>query len=202
MMPVSLGKIEMKKRYMPYPIAAMIIFISFVLFPIGAEAGQDSPDIKTLWGELLKREPFAYTVPLVHEPGILDGTYTKRAKKTNAIVPCRRCPDWLPETGIWKIQFKKGAYRIIHKGTGWKSIGTFIVAGDRVLFANDPVCPDGIGVYFWKLEKERLMLSVIDDPCAIKLRAKNLSETPWLSCQPPNIEAGITDHWPKPEGCD
>ena len=192
----------MRIRNTSYFITVMIIFIPFVLLSSSIEAGQDSPDIKKLWGELLKREPFAYTVPLVNKPGFLDGTYTKRAKKTNAIVPCRRCPDWLPETGIWKMQLNKGTYRIIHKATGWKNIGTFIVAGDRVLFANDPVCPDGIGVYFWKLEKERLMLSVIDDPCAIKLRAKNLSETPWLSCRPPNIEAGITDHWPKPEWCD
>ena len=180
----------------------MIIFIPFVLLSSSIEAGQNSPDIKKLWDELMKREPFAYTVPLVHKQSFLDGTYTKRAKKTNAIVPCRRCPDWLPETGLWKMLLDKGTYRIIHKATGWKNIGTFIVAGDRVLFANDPVCPEGIGIYFWKREKDRLMLSVIDDPCAINLRAKNLSETPWLTCQPPNIEAGITDHWPKPEGCD
>ena len=180
----------------------IIVMTILILFPHSVLAGQDSVDIKKLWGELLNREPFPYTVPLVHKPSFLDGTYTKRAKKTNAIVPCRRCPDWLPETGLWKMQFKKGTYRIIHKATGWKNIGTFIVAGDRVLFANDPVCPEGIGIYFWKREKDRLMLSVIDDPCAINLRAKNLSETPWLTCQPPNIEAGITDHWPKPEGCD
>ena len=192
----------MKKGNTPYFIAVMIILIPFVLLSSGIEAGQNSPDITKLWGELLKREPFAYAVPLVHKPSFLDGAYSKRAKKSNAIVPCRRCPDWLPETGIWKMQLNKGTYRIIHKATGWKSIGTFIVTGDRVLFANDPVCPEGIGVYFWKLEKDPLILSVIDDPCAINLRAKNLSETPWLSCQPPNIEAGITDHWPKPEGCD
>jgi hypothetical protein len=198
----TLRKIEMKKRNALYFIIRIIIFIPLVLLSTGVEAGQGSLDIKKLWGELLTREPFAYTVPLVHKSSLLDGAYTKRAKKTNAIVPCRRCPDWLPETGIWKMQLNKGTYRIIHKATGWKSIGTFIVAGDRVLFANDPVCPEGIGVYHWKLETNRLMLLVIDDPCAIKLRAKNLTETPWLSCQSPNIEAGITGHWPKPEGCD
>ena len=133
----------MRTRNTSYFITVMIILIPFVLLSRGVEAGQDSPDIKKLWGELLKREPFAYTIPLVHKPGFLDGTYTKRAKKTNAIVLCRRCPDWLPETGIWKMKLNKGTYRIIHKATGWKNIGTFIVAGDRVLLANDPVCPDG-----------------------------------------------------------
>jgi hypothetical protein len=192
----------MKKGNGPYFMVVMTILLSLMISPKGAGAGRDSPDIQKLWSELLKRDPFAYTVAMVKKSSVLDGIYTKRALRTDAIVPCRRCPDWLPDTGIWKMQFDKGAYRIIHKTTGWKSIGTFIVAGGRVLFANDPVCPDGIGVYYWKLEEGRLTFSVIDDPCAIQLRAKNLTETPWLSCRPPNIEAGITDHWPKPEGCD
>ena len=192
----------MKKTNTVCCITLMVILAAIMLLSGGAKAGQDFPDIQKLWDELLKRDPFAYTVPLVHKSSSLDGVYTKRAKKTSAIVPCRRCPDWLPETGIWKIQFKTGTYRIIHKTTGWKSIGTFIVTGDRILFANDPVCPEGLGVYFWKLEKGRLLLSVIDDRCAINLRAKNLTETPWLSCRRPNVEGGITDHRPKPEGCD
>jgi hypothetical protein len=37
---------------------------------------------------------------------------------------------------------------------------------------------------------------------AIYLRATNLTSLPWLSCQPPNTEAGTTDHWLKPAGCD
>ena len=184
-----------------YHMTRILLILLLSVLP-DAKADRVSPDIKTLWNELQNREPFTYTVPLVHMHSILDGTYTKRAKKTSAIVPCRRCPDWLPETGIWKMQFKRGTYRIIHNTTGWKSIGTFIVAGNRVLFANDPVCPEGIGIYHWKLEENRLILSVIDDPCAIQLRAKNLTETPWLSCRPPKIEAGITGHQPKPEGCD
>jgi len=35
-----------------------------------------------------------------------------------------------------------------------------------------------------------------------KLRAMNLTQHPWLSCRPPNIEAAVTERWPKPEGCD
>ncbi len=93
-------------------------------------------------------------------------------------------------------------FRIFHPESGWKSIGTYIVAGDRVLLANDPTCIDSIGLYRWRLEAGRLSLETIDDPCAIKLRALNLSQQPWLSCRPPNIEAAVTGHWPKPEGCD
>ena len=155
-----------------------------------------------LWANLLQREPYPYTIPLLSQPSILDGTYTKKAKKAGEIVHCRRCPDWAPETGLWKLNLSKGTYRIFHAMTGWKSIGTFIVAGDRILFANDPCCQEGIGVYSWKLEDRQLILTVIDDTCAIGLRAMNLAEVPWLSCQPPSREAAITEHWPKPSGCD
>jgi hypothetical protein len=45
-------------------------------------------------------------------------------------------------------------------------------------------------------------VKVIEDECAIGLRAMNLTNLPWLSCHPPSTEAAITDHWPKPRGCD
>jgi hypothetical protein len=42
---------------------------------------------------------------------------------------------------------------------------------------------------------------VIQDDCSFKLRAANLTNMPWASCQPPNREAAISDHWIKPAGC-
>ena len=39
-----------------------------------------------------------------------------------------------------------------------------------------------------------MIFNVIDDDCAIKLRALNLMEVPWNSCQPPGIEAANTEH--------
>jgi len=30
----------------------------------------------------------------------------------------------------------------------------------------------------------------------------NLTQMPWDACRPPNIEAAVTEHWRKPEGCD
>ncbi len=167
-----------------------------------ADRNSSRRSIQELWAELLEREPYPYTVPLLSAPTVLDGIYIKKAKKTSEMVKCRRCPEWAPEPGFWKMKLSKGAYRIIHQMTGWKSIGTFVVAGDRILFANDPSCPDGVGVYSWRLEEGQLKLTVIDDKCAINLRAMNLTEVPWLSCQPPSGEAGITENWPKPEGCN
>jgi len=188
-------------------IAFVICFFSFdVCFSEGNKTDKHSlretNPSKNKWTELLKRGPYPYTIPLLSKETILDGTYVKKAKKEGEIVPCRRCPDWVPYPGIWKLNLNKGTYRIYHEATGWKSIGTYIVADHRIVFANEPCCIKGIGVYSWKFEERKLIFKVIDDDCAIKLRALNLMEAPWNSCQPPNIEAAITEHWPKPQGCD
>jgi hypothetical protein len=103
---------------------------------------------------------------------------------------------------LWKLNLNKGIFRIFHPVTGWKDIGSFFVSGDQLILANDPVCHEVLGVYRWKLEEGRLILNVIEDKCAIGLRAMNLTELPWHSCQPPSREAAITDHWPKPAGCE
>jgi hypothetical protein len=156
-----------------------------------------------LWAELFQRTPYPYTLPLPPaEATPLDGTYTKFETKETPPVPCRRCPDYAPEGGIWKVNFSKGVFRIFHTVTGWKDMGSFVLSGDQLTLANDPVCHEVVGVYRWKLEDGKLILTVIEDKCAIGLRAMNLTKLPWLSCQPPNREAAITDHWPKPTGCD
>jgi hypothetical protein len=156
-----------------------------------------------IWSGLLQRMPYPYTLPLPPEKATdIDGTYTKYELKDTPPVPCRRCPDYAPEGGIWKINFNKGVFRIIHRVTGWKSIGTFIVSGDQITLANDPTCQEVIGLYTWKVEGGALILNAVEDKCAIGLRAKNLTNLPWLSCQPPNTEAAVTDHWPKPAGCE
>ena len=153
------------------------------------------------WDELLKHEPFIYTVPKINKKASIDGVYVKKSLKEGEMVPCRRCPDWLPNPGIWRIYFNKGAYRIINTNTGWKSIGTYIVSKDRVILSNDPSCIDDFGLYRFLIKGGVLKFEVIDDPCAIKLRGLNLGETSWFSCYPPNEEAAITEHWPKPVGC-
>jgi hypothetical protein len=155
------------------------------------------------WSGLFQRQPYPYNVPLpepVHHP--IDGTYTKAVVPEAERVHCRRCPDYAPEGGVWKLNLDQGTFRILHPESRWKSMGTYIIAGDRILLANDPACVDALGLYRWRINEGQLVFDVIDDPCAIKLRALNLTQMPWQSCRLPNIEAGVTEHWPKPEGCD
>jgi hypothetical protein len=194
-----------RRRYLAVAVIAM--WVCLYAAPAGAQPGPGGvhvpPPAKAAWNELLQRSPFPYLMPLPEQrPTAVDGTYTKFVVAQAERVHCLRCPDYAPEGGLWKIRFDKGTFRIIHAETAWKSIGTFIVAGDRLLLANDPNCIDTVGLYTWRLEEGQFFLEVVDDPCAIKLRGLNLTQQPWRACRPPTIEAAVTEHWPKPEGCD
>jgi len=217
-----------KKRYSGMSVSFAIAIIVMLLIAIACSpfepstrpsiprtAGStptpaDSPDAIShgtplptdIWSALLQRTPFPYTTPLPPPtPTILDGIYTKFDPKDGTPVPCRRCPDYAPEGGIWKLSLDKGIFRLLHQVTGWRSVGSYVVSGNQLQLFNDPYCPELIGTYTWTLEKGRLTLEVIEDKCSIGLRAMNLTSLPLLSCQPPSIEAATSDHWPKPPGC-
>jgi hypothetical protein len=200
---------RMKPGSLQCAVSAALAAVVFLAAPCRAaepravEGNSAAASPAAVWAGLLERNPYPYRIPLPEPRRTeLDGTYTKVVVGQAERVHCLRCPDYAPEGGVWKIFFDKGVYRIFHPESRWKSIGTFIVAGDRLLLANDPTCIDGIGLYTWKIHEGRLVLEVIDDPCAIRLRAKNLTQMPWDSCRPPNIEAAVTEHWVKPQGCE
>lgn len=155
------------------------------------------------WLALLQRKAYPYSRPLpAEQPTALDGVYVKIDPRTTPHVHCLRCPDYVPEGGLWKLQFHNGVFHIYYPATGWRSLGSYAVVGDRVELFNDPNCTDLIGTYAWRLDGGELVLEAIGDDCAIRMRAANLSDMPWQSCQPPNREAAVTDHWSKPVGCD
>lgn len=167
-----------------------------------AASGQASPADAGLPSPTIESSPFPYTTPL--PPPVrtaLDGRYVKLDPIPGTPTPCRRCPDWKPEGGEWLLRFDQGVFRISHAVTGWRTVGSFTVSGDRLVLFNDPTCHREIGTYTWKLERGALTLEVVEDTCAIGLRAKNLTAMPWNACQPPNTEAAVTDHWPRPAGC-
>jgi hypothetical protein len=194
-----------KRKLGPFILFAVMSTGIFYQTPYLFGASCDEPQTsssKYIWYELILRMPYPHSMPLPPpESTPIDGTYAKRELKEEPPVHCRRCPDYAVEGGIWKVHLDKGVFRIFHGVTGWKSIASFVVSGEELLIANDPVCQEVLGRYTWKLQNGQLILKVIEDSCAIGLRAKNLSNLPWLSCQPPNREAAITDHWPKPPGC-
>ena len=191
-------------------VLTLLVFLATLTSPLPGSGQQQPPqtsEMETvsadLWSELLQRTPYPYTLPLALPNATpIDGTYTKFETKEEPPIPCRRCPDYAPEGGLWKLNLHNGIFRIFHAVTGWKDIGSFFVSGDQLLLANDPVCHEVFGLYHWKLEEGKFTLTVVEDKCAIGLRAMNMTHLLWLSCQPPNREAATTDHWPKPPGCD
>ena len=125
--------------------------------------------------------PYPYTTPLPPlVRTVLDGVYTKFDPTPGTPVPCRRCPEYKPEGGEWTLWFDKGIFRVFYKVRGWRTVGSFTVSGDRLELFNDPTCHTEVGVYTWKMEGDALILQVVDDPCAIGLRAKTLTAQPWL----------------------
>jgi hypothetical protein len=155
------------------------------------------------WQALFQHTPVPWTTPLPpQEPTVLDATYVKINPRLATPFPCKRCPDYALEGGLWKLSLSQGTFRIYYTMNGWRSLGSYTVSGDRIYLFNDPYCNWETGVYTWKLEDGALSLSEVNDPCSQGLRAANLIDQPWLSCRPPNTEAAITDHWQKPEGCD
>jgi hypothetical protein len=188
--------------------ALAVLYGSFPTVAFGTDSepappsGQSS-STSIIWSELLQKTPYPHTAPLpARVPTALDGTYTKFDPKKTPPVPCRRCPDYVPQGGIWKLNLDKGIFRIFHESTGWRSLGSFVIDGNRMQVFNDPCCIKVKGYYRWTLARERLSLQVIEDKCAIGQRAKNLTQLPWLSCQPPSMEAGFSDHGDTPPGCE
>jgi len=183
--------------YGSFPTAA------FCAEPEPAPASGQSTSTSIIWSELLQKTPFPHTAPLpARVRTALDGTYTKLDPKKAPPVPCRRCPDHVPQGGIWKLNVDKDIFRIFHESTGWRSIASFVVDGNRVQVCKEPCCIEVKGFYRWTLAQGHLNLQVVENKCAIRQRAKNLTKLPWLSCQPPSMEAGSSGHWDKPPGCE
>jgi len=152
------------------------------------------------WSAVLAQMPGSGQVSQA-PPTALDGTYTKFTFKDGSPVPCSYCPEYASELDLWKLNLDRGVFRIFHELTGEWTVGSFAVTGEQLTLSNDPHCPDISGVYTWKLQEGKLFLSVIQDDCSAGLRMANLAGESWFSCQPPNEEAAITQHWPAPLGC-
>jgi hypothetical protein len=170
------------------------------------------PDLSTT----IEVPPFPYSSPLPPPvPSIVDGLYTKMVPLEGTPTPCKRCAGYRLEGGVWSLYLDKGVFKVFQQDTDFEAVGSFTVSGDRITFFNDPYCEENLamtGIYTWALDGNSLILKTVDDSCSIGLRAKNLTSSPWTRvegassqnadpCQPPNREAAITDHWPKPVSC-
>jgi hypothetical protein len=161
------------------------------------------------WSTKIDVPPFPYSRPLPpQEKSIIDGLYTRTIISDDAPIPCLRCAGYRLEGGEWTLYLSLGVFKVFHRATGFEAVGSFSVDGNHLAFFNDPYCEEDlkmVGDYTWRMENNSLILHVVNDPCSIGLRAKNLTTLLWTPkrdpCQPPNLEAAITDHWKKPPEC-
>ena len=149
------------------------------------------------WADLLQITPVPYASPLPElDVTPLDGTYAKFDPEPPQWWACLRCADYRQAGGAWRMQFDRGVMRIYYEVTGWRSLASYHVYGDRLFLFNDPYCKEATGEYQWNLESGNLILEVINDPCSFELRGLNLSKYPWESC-PQNVSADGEE----PRGC-
>jgi hypothetical protein len=151
-------------------------------------------------------QPYPYTTPLPPPTStILDNLYQRIIADPSTPTPCRRCAPFRVEGGTWQLQLDKGVYRLANQATGWRTVGSFAVAGTELKLFNDPNCPLLVGSYGWAAQNSTLRLTLIEDACGFGLRAKNLTHDAWTMaadpCQPPSLEAAISGHWPAPAEC-
>jgi hypothetical protein len=154
------------------------------------------------WQEIRQWSPYPYTTPLPPVASTpLDGVYVRFDPRTDVRPPCRRCPPYPPEGGVWKLEFDQGVFRVYHPVTGWRTLGSFTVQDDHVTLFNDPQCHLAVGEFIWRRNDDGLHFQLVGDDCELGTRAKNFTAQAWASCQPPNHEAAVTGHWKTPAGC-
>jgi hypothetical protein len=94
---------------------------------------QTEVDTTNIWFSLQAQTPVPHTTPLPDSEWTpIDGTYAKLDPSLPQWWACRRCADYRPAGGIWKLQFDKGVMRIYYPITGWRSVASYIVSGDRL----------------------------------------------------------------------
>jgi len=164
----------------------------------------ENPLPTDIWESLQERNPYPFTTPLPPpDATLIDGIYVKQEpmEPLRGHINCRRCPDWFYEGGLWRIRFDRGIYRVLYVDFGWKSLGSYTVSGDQLFLFNDPNCIEDTGIYRWKLESGVLTFEVVDDPCAIRLRGRNLVHLPWQRCEP-QADVVASVQRPTPKGCE
>jgi hypothetical protein len=143
------------------------------------------PD-RTIDDPSLMPYPFMSPTP-APAPTELDGTYLRTISlrevggaRIGLPYRCFRCPPFRVDAGVSTFVFFRGAYYLHHHLSGFRTLGSFVVEGDRVTFFNDANCPQSPGVYEYELTAHGLRLRVIEDDCPFDgERAHDLEATTW-----------------------
>lgn len=169
---------------------------------IGMLPAEETSAPTSVWAGLLGRTPLAYAgtpLPESNETSI-DGTYVKLDQSWPQWWLCLRCADYRPAGGIWRLQFDRGVMRILYDVTGWRSLASYVLDGDRLLVFHDAYCRH-VGEYGWEIREGSLHLRAVEDGCAFGLRGENLAKQPWTGCPAGVGGSGGINTADSPPGC-
>lgn len=121
------------------------------------------------------------------EPTTIDGTYLRSmtlrdvgGARVGLPYRCLRCPPYRIDAGVSTLIFAKGAFYLHHHLSGFRSLGSYVVEGDRVTLFNDANCPQKPGVYRFELTAHGIRFRVVEDDCPFSgERAFDLMVRPW-----------------------
>jgi len=143
------------------------------------------PD-RTLDDPTLMPYPFMSPTP-PPSPTAIDGTYMRTmtlgdvgGARVGLPFRCLRCPPFRIDAGVSTLVFFHGAYYLHHQLSGFRTMGSFVVEGDRVTFFNDANCPQSPGVYEFELSAHSIRFRVVEDDCPFSgERGFDLMVRPW-----------------------
>ena len=152
-------------------------------------------------------EPYDYRPAPALEASPLDGFYLRIFTLEQMGGPvlgvpfhCLRCVPYSVDAGVQTLLLHEGRFYLEHQLNGFRALGHFAVEGDRVVFFNDPNCSRTKGRYTWDLERRRLTLEVVDDPCPyVDERSNDLTLASWTRVDV--CFSGIEHWYPVRVGC-
>jgi hypothetical protein len=152
--------------------------------------------------------PYPYVGPVPpEEPTPIDGAYI-RVQPLRGLGPaevalpmrCLRCIPFRVETGVSTLILYRGRYFLNHQSSGFKTLGFYLMRGDRITFYDDPNCPNIRGVYRWQRSDARLRLQLVRDPCPFdRLRSIDLTSMAWTAFN--HCVNRLIGLWPGELGC-
>lgn len=136
--------------------------------------------------ETLTPYPFMSPTP-APTPTEVDGTYLRVMTLAEVGGPrvgipyrCLRCPPFRIDPGVSTLVLYRGAYYIHHHLSGFRTMGSFVIEGDRMTLFNDANCPQTPGTYEFERHGRRLTFRVIEDDCPFSgERALDLEARTW-----------------------
>jgi hypothetical protein len=152
-------------------------------------------------------EPHDYVEAPPVEPTAVDGFYLRIVTLTETGGPnqglpyrCFRCLPFRISPGVETLTMYRGRFYLEHQMSGFRSLGHYVVEGDRIRFFNDPNCSSTEGRYRWERRGFSLRFELDRDPCPFKdERSDDFTYSPWTKVDACVFR--ILDWWPALLGC-